>query len=188
MQLEAKAEEQGRERQLIEQETYGPQGNGVPTATVQDREAVAEAADRIPFQGQSADGGSTIQHRKVDMGVWEASRRRVQEQDRHASGQRPINALQKEQERQDAITNRSGSEVSDAERERARLLMTQSPLSAFDVSYADDVQPEQGPAKPNTYRPQPRSGLNATFGRQVGPGEDWSPQEWQPRPSTRRRS
>lgn len=201
MELEAKAQEEVRERQLIEQETYSSQANGVPTATVTDKIAAEEAAERVPFEASNSGAdGSTMQHRKVDMEVWEASRRRLEEQDRRTQEQNQVNDLEQEQHRhmnlQQSVADRSAPSASYTERERARLMMHESPMSAFDVSFNDkddtttgQTHQQQARRAERIQREAPirqRSGLNPTFGRQVGPGEDWQPQEWQPQPSRRR--
>jgi hypothetical protein len=107
------------------------------------------------------------QRRKVDMEVWEASRRRVEE---------------KNVQEIDAFTRRAGRRAEmnehDAERDRAKRAMNRSPLEAFDVSFEDDPAPS-GVRMQQQGREQQ---LKPRFGRSDGPGEQWKPQEWSPAP------
>lgn len=180
-QLENKAQDDLRERQQIEAETYqtkqrgGPRTTAVPTSTVTDTEASAEADRRVPYEEQK-DPETVYQQRQVDMEVWEASRRRLEEQDQRRQSAAEARAAR-----------RSELDARDAERDRARRVMSQSPLSAFDVSIVDDkeqVQQENRQQHQNAAQSADR--LKPRFGRPVGPSEEWRPQEWQPRPAARR--
>lgn len=179
--LEHKAQGDLRERQQIEAETYqtkqtvDPRATVVPTSTVTDAEASAEADRRVPYEKQK-DPQTVYQQRQVDMQVWEASRRRLEEQDQRMQPAAEARAAR-----------RSELDARDAERDRARRVMGQSPLSAFDVSIVDEkqqVQQENRQQNQNATRSGDR--LKPRFGKPVGPSEEWRPEEWQPRPAVRR--
>lgn len=177
--LEQKAQDAIKERQLIEQESYSSPNNqsrdgkitAVPTSTVTDSKAQEEARNRVPFE-QEKDEETTIQHRTVDMEVWEASRRRMEEKQTKANSESMDDAIQARAAR------RANLDAKEIERQRARQVMNQSPLSAFDVSI-------EGQNSHTSPQENARNQLNSRFGRSVGPGDEWSPSEWQPKPARR---
>ncbi|PWN35680.1 uncharacterized protein FA14DRAFT_160726 [Meira miltonrushii] len=177
LELEQKAQDAMKERQLIEQEYYSPnkqrrdgKTTAVPTSTVTDSKAQEEAAHRVPFE-QQKDAETTYQQRTVDMEVWEASRRRMEEKQGKAN-ESMDDAIQARAER------RANLDAKEMERQRARKVMNQSPLSAFDVSI-------EGQKSHTSPQENARNQLNPRFGRAAGPGDEWSPSEWQPKPARR---
>ncbi|MCO5589619.1 hypothetical protein L7F22_043587 [Adiantum nelumboides] len=171
--LEQKAQESIKERQLIEQESYSSSNTqrrdgrttAVPTSTVVDSKAKEEAKNRVSFE-QQKDEETTVQHRTVDMEVWEASRRRMEEKQGSESIDDAIQAR---------ANRRANLDAKEIERQRARKVMNQSPLSAFDISIEGHTSPQDNA----------KNQLNSRFGRSTGPGDEWSPSEWQPKPTRR---
>lgn len=173
--LEQKAQEEMKERQLIEQESYQPQrkdgrATDVPTSTVTDSKAQEEAANRVPFE-QQKDQETIVQQRSVDMEVWEASRRRMEEKQGKTTGSID-DAVQARAAR------RADLDAKEMERQRARKVMNQSPLSAFDIS----IEGQESHTSPQD---NARNQLKPRYGRPAGPGDEWSPSEWQPKPTRR---
>ncbi|PWN93510.1 hypothetical protein FA10DRAFT_264148 [Acaromyces ingoldii] len=149
---------------------------GVPTATVTDSGVQRQTEERVGWEREIAGQGwkgSVEQERTPDMDVWEASRKRVQEQ-QAARGKDNLDEQSEAQSRRAA--RRAEMQVQEAERQRARQYMSRSPLDAFDVSFEEDTptRSNQGPAE-----------LKSRFGRATGPGEEWSPQASIPTPKRR---
>lgn len=157
-QLEQQASEDAQKIRQ-QQQVLESKGAGSSSSPLQSTNRVIA----VPTSAVNEEGDTKAQEqRHVDMEVWEASRRRVEA---------------KNAQQTDAFTRRADRRAelnqADAERERARRAMNQSPLEAFDVSYEDDT-------------PQPKEQLKPRFGRSVGAGEEWSPQSWSPSPTSRR--
>lgn len=125
--------------------TSSGRATAVPTSTVND---------------EQVDQDGTQEGRKVDMEVWEASRRRVEEQSARQG---------REQKRADMNSK-------DAERDRARRAMSRSPLEDYDVSYEDDEIPPKATGEQ----------IKPPFGRPQGAGQEWAPNQWNPAPVKRR--
>lgn len=161
LQLESAAQEETRNAQQLEPSLSQPsqpslaatgRATAVPTAAVSD-------------QGIEQEGHSQ-QQRHVDMDVWEASRRRVDQQNEQQE-----DAFSRRAKKRAALDDR------DAERDRARRAMSRSPLEDFDVTY-EGAEEAGAPAQAEQLKPR--------FGRAVGPGEEWRPQAWSPAPASRR--
>jgi NADH dehydrogenase [ubiquinone] 1 alpha subcomplex assembly factor 2 len=157
--------EQEREVQRLESTTsasHAPSSRttAVPTSSVSDAGVEQEGGDQA--------------ERRVDMEVWEASRRRVETQNAKqgtgATQEEVGNAASTRAQRREQLNHR------DAERERAKRAMSRSPLEDFDVSYEEGQENQQ----------QQQQQLRPRFGRAEGPGEQWKPQDWSPTPLRRK--
>jgi hypothetical protein len=163
LQLEGRAAE---EAQRIHDQQQHQRIEPSMSQTAASSSAQSPRVTAVPTSAVSEEGvEQDKQQRHVDMEVWEASRRRVEE----------MNAQQN-----DAFTRRAGRRAEmnqqDAERDRAKRAMNRSPLEAFDVSFDGDQQQQQ----PEEKQLKPR------LGRQAGADEQWKPQGWSPTPSSRR--
>lgn len=155
----------------------------VPTSQISDREADAERARRVDWEYQR-DPETFVQQRTVDMDVWEASRRRVDaknaQQSQHEQGGSQVEPTLKDAHDRRAA-RRAEMDKREAERERARRFMMQSPLSAFDVSTGSwEQRPKQQQQQQSTAAPG-----RQRLGRPSNPSGEWSPEAWQPRPAER---
>ncbi|UZJ53899.1 hypothetical protein CBS101457_003219 [Exobasidium rhododendri] len=154
--LEQRAADETRQaRQYLEPSSST---ENAQTSRVQSPRATAVPTASVSETGVEQDGHQS--RRNVDMEVWEASRKRVEQQN-----------IQQEDATSRRASKRSELNAKDSERERAKRAMSRSPLEDFDVSYEEDEAPQQ-----------PREQLQPRFGRPAGPGEEWSPQSWTPTP------
>lgn len=181
--LEQKREQEQEQRLALGEGTkatehlqYQRGPGGVPTATVTDSGVERQAEERVGWEREIAGQGwkgSVEQERTPDMDVWEASRKRVREQQAALS---PDNRDGQSEAQGRRAAKRAEMQAQEAERQRARQYMSRSPLDAFDVSFEEDTptRSNQGPAE-----------LKSRFGRATGPGEEWSPQASIPTPKRR---